>query len=421
MSTTPPRIVFLSPSLPLRAPRHAGGLLQKDVTESLLRQGAAVRVIAPAFRSSLDVLSDVVDGCAVHMPELEIPRRGLRGIAVRLAHRMNGRAGRALLQCVHPPFLVALLLHPRIWRDLRSADVIDLQWFAQIRLVRIVRLLAGRRPVLIGTFHDVVSQRLERAALVESSPRTQERKESAARRARHVERRAGRGLDTAVVLSDKDRALLVDSGVAPARILVLAPRLEAPDASVLMPEGRAPAPPADPVTAPTVLFVGYLRRLENHDAALWLLRDIWPRVLEKVPGARLRIVGGGVKPALEETAARSPGRVELAGFVDDLWTEYAAASCSVIPLRDGAGVKFKTIESLLAGVPTVATAIGAEGVGVEEDFVTISESPARLADGIVTALTDPAAREHAQEAGRRLRDRHGSTAFDRAVAQIYRL
>lgn len=413
MTGTARRVVYLTPSPPLAVPLHAGGLLQRDVTDSLVRQGAEVLVLAPAFRSTLEALPEVMEECTLILPELQLPRSSARGILVRLSHRLNAAATRSPLQPLHPPFLVALLLQPRTWRILREADVIDLQWFGPILLAPLVRAVVGRRPVLVGTFHDVVSQRLERAAEVEESPERRRRLLRARSRVRRLERVLPRWLDRSVVLSEKDRDLLVGSGAPADRVSVLAPRIEAPEHHDASADAEA--------TRPTAIFVGYQRRLENHEAALWLIEDVWPRVRARVPGARLRIVGGGVKPELEEAVAGAGEDVELTGFVDDLWSEYTGAGCSVIPLRDGAGVKFKTIESLLAGVPTVATPIGAEGVGDVEDFAAVSDDPAELADGIVQALTDPAERDRSRAAGRRLRELHGAAAFDGTVARIYGL
>ncbi|UEJ81126.1 glycosyltransferase family 4 protein [Brachybacterium halotolerans subsp. kimchii] len=402
----------MTPSLPVSTPLHAGGMLQRDVTRSLAAQGAQVLVLAPAFRSSLEVLDDVDPGCTVVMPELIPSRSSARGVLVRLSHRVNGLVARSPLQPAHVPFLVALLMQPRVWRALRSADVIDLQWFPSIRLRPLIRLLAGHRPVIIGTFHDVVSQRLERSAQVEPDPRQQARLNRAGRRARRLERRLGRTLHESVVLSEKDRGLLTASGAPQERVTVLAPHLEAPGSRC----GRRPRR-----AHPTVIFVGYLLRLENHEAAMWLIREIWPYVHASVPEARLRIVGGGAKPELRDEVARQGKDVELTGFVDDLWAQYDAADCSVVPLRDGAGVKFKTIESLLAGLPTVATTIGAEGVGEEEDFVIVADEAQTLAEGIIRALDDDRELVRARDAAARLRAAHGFERFDSSVARIYRL
>ena len=71
----------------------------------------------------------------------------------------------------------------------------------------------------------------------------------------------------------------------------------------------------------------------------------------------------------------------LAGYVADLEPEYAAAWAVVVPLLQGAGVKFKTIEALLHGVPTVTTSVGAEGVGGADLFAGLTDDARPSASG----------------------------------------
>ena len=60
-------------------------------------------------------------------------------------------------------------------------------------------------------------------------------------------------------------------------------------------------------------------------------------------------------------------------------------------MLQGAGVKFKTIEALLHGVPVVTTTVGAEGVGADELFVrTVDDAPG-LAEALIEVLDGPAA------------------------------
>lgn len=400
------RVLHVTGGVPIASVQHAGGVLQRDVTVSLLKQGADVLVLAPAHRGNRRDLPHSVAPRTV-LPE-DLPSRwSIAGIAVRAAHRLNRRAYSAIVQRAHPPFVAVLLLNRRVHRALRTADVIDLQWFAQIRLYPLIRCLAGPRPLIVGTFHDVVSQRVARTAEITDDPRRRRLARRAADRARRAERWLGTRLDRSVVLSEKDRGLLVEAGVPAQKVDVLAPRFDAPALTT------KPGP-----AAPTVIFVGYLARQENVDAVEWLLEQIWPLVRKESPGAVLRIVGGGIPDDLELAASRAPG-VELAGFVEDLWSEYGAASCSVIPLRDGAGVKFKTIESLVAGVPTAATPIGAEGVGTEEDYVVVSDDPVQLARGIVRALEEPEAGRAARRTAERVRNAHHPVTFDSSVRRIY--
>jgi len=67
--------------------------------------------------------------------------------------------------------------------------------------------------------------------------------------------------------------------------------------------------------APTVLYIGRLRRYKGVD---WVMRA-WPLVREKVPDARLLVVGDGPhRAALERSAARNglAGSVDFLGFMN---------------------------------------------------------------------------------------------------------
>ena len=140
----------------------------------------------------------------------------------------------------------------------------------------------------------------------------------------------------------------------------------------------------------TVLVVSYLARPENDEAVRWVLSDVWHRVLARYPYAKLRLVGKGASTALKEQAA-SMRSVEVVGFVDELEEEYRRASMVLVPVRRGAGVKFKTVEGLLHGVPVVTTSVGAEGIEGPSLFVECSDSAKEIASAVIRVLDDPGA------------------------------
>jgi glycosyltransferase involved in cell wall biosynthesis len=167
--------------------------------------------------------------------------------------------------------------------------------------------------------------------------------------------------------------------------------------------------PADPRSEapgePVVLFVGALWRSENEDAALWLLREIWPRVRAKLPEARLVIAGADPTAPVREGVMATEGAT-LTGHVDSLAEYYRRASVAVAPLRFGAGVKLKAVVAMMWGVPVVATSVGAEGVEGPDVFVAVEDDADSFAAAVAGVLTDPgprlevAASAHAWSHGR---------------------
>ena len=68
----------------------------------------------------------------------------------------------------------------------------------------------------------------------------------------------------------------------------------------------------------------------------------------------------------------------------------AVARCAVVPIRFGAGVKLKTVEALQAGVPVVATSIGAEGIPERwAGGMAVADDPSAFAEALVAMVTSP--------------------------------
>jgi glycosyltransferase involved in cell wall biosynthesis len=82
-------------------------------------------------------------------------------------------------------------------------------------------------------------------------------------------------------------------------------------------------------------------------------------VRECDPALECLLVGGGLPEGVRQ---RCGDGVVALGLVDDLAEIFDRVRLTVAPLRFGAGVKGKVIDSLAAGVPCVMTPIGAEGL-----------------------------------------------------------
>lgn len=150
-----------------------------------------------------------------------------------------------------------------------------------------------------------------------------------------------------------------------------------------VPNGLVPeAYPLD-LAAPTpgrMIYAGSVLYPPNRDAITWFANAILPAIRARIPGAELYVTG-----AYDDASPQAEG-VVYTGRVEDVRREIAAASISVVPLRLGAGgARFKVIESMALGTPIVGTAIGVEGLEIEDgrDYLA-----AETADGFAAACID---------------------------------
>lgn len=138
-----------------------------------------------------------------------------------------------------------------------------------------------------------------------------------------------------------------------------------------------------------VLFTGHLAHPPNIDAALWLLREIWPLVLAQRPNAICRIAGHSPTQQVQE-AVNGARNSEIAANVSDMREEFRHSRLFVVPMRFGGGVRQKILEAWACGVPVVTTTMGAEGI---ESLTTgnshIADDASSFAQAIIRLLENP--------------------------------
>lgn len=153
-----------------------------------------------------------------------------------------------------------------------------------------------------------------------------------------------------------------------------------------------------------VVFVAELSG-EYASVAEWLVRAVWPSVLERSPVAELLIVGKGASAGLRE-AIRCAGRAEHVDFVEDLRTVYAGAAVVVCPVFKGYGLINKALEAMASGVPVVGGAAAFNGIEGFVDrvhgFVCRPRNTEDFALAISEVLTNMARAEQIGSAGRLL-------------------
>lgn len=391
-----PRILSLSKYIPYNSIPHAGGQYLNQHLDAM-RRFAKVSIWAPNSPLNRTAMRRA-DDPSCHLLEAPWPR--LRGPLFRLLQLESVLAGSSIYEPVRRLFRGT----QAPWADLEQSDLIELQWSEMIALAPSIRKrLPSKR--LIGVAHDVITQRWQRAASNARSPLRRLGAALAGKLSARRERNSFEALDTLIVFSEKD-ANFARELCAGVNVRVVRPGL-GPKQFVRHPDQ----------SNPTALFVGAMSRPENDESIRWFLREIWPTVSRGVPKARFVVAGAHPSAALIEEAQRR-SNVIITGYVEDFTPYYETASVAVVPLRLGAGVKFKTIEAMLFEVPVITTQVGAEGIDAHDLFAGVTEDAAGFAAATIEALNDPPS-ALAERARHWAEDAYGRESFSKTIREIY--
>jgi glycosyltransferase involved in cell wall biosynthesis len=216
------------------------------------------------------------------------------------------------------------------------------------------------------------------------------------RRARRFEKGNLRFYDGVIAVSAKDRDTFIGRyGFSRERVLVIENSV---DPQYFAFEERS----SDPI--PHVVFVGALSYMSNRLAAWRLVRDIMPLVRRQCPEACLSIVGQAPEPAL--LAQQDGHRTVVTGRVEDVRPYLARAAVACMPLTAGSGTKYKVLEALSTGAPTVCTPTALEGLNLKDgEELFVRETDEELAAAIVTLIKQPEVAARLARRGREVVER----------------
>ncbi len=215
----------------------------------------------------------------------------------------------------------------------------------------------------------------------------------------NYERRLAGAADAAVFVSEDEAALF--RRLAPES----AERVHAIDNGVdtefFTPEREYPNP--YPAGGVNLVFTGAMDYWANVDAVGWFAESVFPRIRERLPGARFVIVGARPVPAVRQLAMQAG--VEIIGAVRDIRPYIAHADVAVAPMRIARGVQNKVLEALAMARPVVATPQALEGLRTEPGMRwLVGDDPACFAQLCLLALSG----QPNGELGRRFVCRHYS-------------
>lgn len=325
-------------------------------------------------------IADVSIVCVGRVPrpipnEVQMLCRAVQWVP-RPRKKKNGMIARIMGVIVELWSRPAVLRHPPLEIDTNSIfgmppQEFDLVWFERIEIYNLARRARGRRNFL--DLDDIEHRKLGRDPLLKTQSWLRRlRQKIEIRSWRKVELSSLGDFDAVAVCSEDDQQYLGATNV------------------VVVPNGaevRHDCMSCDEVEG-RMLFVGLLFYRPNDDALCYFIEEVLPLILLEVPYAHLQVVGRDPSPRLQ-LLAREPG-VALLGYVKDLSSVMKTAMISVAPIRLGGGTRLKILEALGAGKATVATSIGAEGLGFSNGTeLFLADDPERFAAACCRLLREP--------------------------------
>lgn len=118
-----------------------------------------------------------------------------------------------------------------------------------------------------------------------------------------------------------------------------------------------------------VLFLGSLFMENNLEGIIWYLNNVHDKLCSIFEDYTLFICGstGDNTEAYFVKKFEKYKRIKLFFNLKSLEEVYNSSSVFINPMLHGAGVKLKSINAIVNGLPLVATTIGSEGIGLKKD------------------------------------------------------
>lgn len=150
--------------------------------------------------------------------------------------------------------------------------------------------------------------------------------------------------------------------------------------------------PEKNLSNPTLLFVGNFFWLQNIEAAEYLMRKVFPKLVKEIPNIKLVIAGQNIEQKLNVEDLHNNIQIiniapEDAKAVKDL---YKKATVFIAPIYGPGGTRLKILAAMAGGLPVVSTRTGIEGLGVRDrEHVLVADRTDEFVNQVKVILSDP--------------------------------
>jgi len=172
-----------------------------------------------------------------------------------------------------------------------------------------------------------------------------------------------------------------------------------------------------------VLFQANFLWLQNTEAAIDLVKRIFPLIKKKLPQGVCRIVG---QEARQKLATLKGEGIEIINLdnedIEGVKKAYRQATVFLAPLKGPGGTRLKILGAMAAGVPVVTTPVGIEGIEARDGVqVLVRKSEKELAETVVELIKNKKLYQRISQAARILIEKtYTYKAIAEVLERIYR-
>lgn len=150
-----------------------------------------------------------------------------------------------------------------------------------------------------------------------------------------------------------------------------------------------------------ICFIGHMQSLQNQDAVIHFVNDVFPLILAKKPDMKFYVVGAHPPKTIQKLD--NGKNIFVTGFVDDL-NKFVSDSClAVAPVQIAAGIQNKVLVAMANAIPVVLTPLIANAIPELHDGENcfIRDDAQSFADICIELLDNQQLRDSIRKQGRK--------------------
>ena len=362
------RILQLTPKPPLPA-LDGGALAMNSVTEGLLQSGHEVRILCIETRKH-PFMPEKIPGKYKQETRIEAVPVNTDVALFSAFTNLFSSSSYNVDRFYSENFARRLT---EILRE-ENFDIVQIESLYMMPYFDTIRKVSEAKIILRA--HNVESKLWERRTALEKNPLKKKWFRHLTKNLAAFEKLAFEKADGIVPITPEDEKTIREMMAVKKPMLVLPFAMKLPEKN-----------PGDPAKPFTVFHIGAMDWSPNTEGVQWLVKKVWPMVIEKIPAAELHLAGRNL---VADDLNYSGKNIFVHGEVENAYAFMNEYAVMTAPLLTGGGMRVKLVEGMALGKAIVTTTIGAEGTAAEDEKqLMIKDSPGEFAAAVCQLLNNP--------------------------------